>query len=70
MVGRRKDRWRELCEQAAVEQDTAKLIKLAEEIIRLLEEKEERRKARKSFSGMRVESSESLLASEGDGAES
>ena len=33
-----KARWMELCEQAAVEQDPAKLLKLVTEINRLLEE--------------------------------
>jgi len=42
MMNEHKERWMELCEQAAVEQDSGKLIDLAEEIIRLLEEKEER----------------------------
>ena len=70
MDGMHKERWMELCEQAAVEQDTAKLIELAEEIIRLLEEKEERRKGRKSFSGMSVEGNEPRLPSERASAES
>jgi hypothetical protein len=42
MRGETKERWMELCEQAAVEQDTTKLLRLAEEINRLLEEKEKR----------------------------
>ena len=70
MVGKHKERWMELCEQAAVEQDTAKLIELAEEIIRLLEEKEEPRKTRNSFSGMSVEGGKPPLPSERDTAES
>ena len=37
-----KTHWMELCEQAAVEQDPAKLLKLVTEINRLLEEKEKR----------------------------
>jgi hypothetical protein len=37
-----KARWMELCEQAAVEQDPEKLMKLVTEINRLLEEKERR----------------------------
>jgi hypothetical protein len=49
MIGENKERWMELCERAAVEQDTSRLIKLAEEIIRLLEEKEDPLK-RKSIS--------------------
>lgn len=39
-----KERWRELCEQAENEQDVHKLIELAEEINRLLKEKEDRLK--------------------------
>jgi len=35
----RKERWLELCEQAATEQDPAKLYALVQEINRLLEEK-------------------------------
>lgn len=37
-----KERWKELCEQAAVEQDSIKLIKLVREINRLMKEKEDR----------------------------
>jgi hypothetical protein len=37
-----KEHWRELCEQAAVEQDHAKLIALVKEINALLDEKEKR----------------------------
>ena len=37
-----KERWVELCEQAAVEQDSKKLQKLVQEIDRLLREKQER----------------------------
>jgi hypothetical protein len=40
--GKAKERWLELCEQAAVEQDRDKLLQLMREISRLLEEKEER----------------------------
>jgi hypothetical protein len=42
MQGRTRERWQELCEQAAVEQDSAKLIELTKEINLLLEEKEQR----------------------------
>jgi hypothetical protein len=42
MVGRDKERWLELCEQAALEQDAKKLISLITEINRLLEEKRRR----------------------------
>ena len=37
-----KERWIQLCEQAASEQDSQKLIKLIDEIFRLLEEKRSR----------------------------
>jgi hypothetical protein len=36
------ERWRELCQQAAVEQDAQKLIQLIREINELLEMKERR----------------------------
>jgi hypothetical protein len=42
MEARSKERWQELCEQAANEQDREKLVKLIVEINRLLQEKEER----------------------------
>jgi hypothetical protein len=42
MQGKTKERWLELCEQAAVEQDHKKLLALVVEINRLLEEKEHR----------------------------
>ena len=44
MKGQTGERWRQLCEQAAVEQDPEKLLQLTQEINRLLEEKEERLK--------------------------
>lgn len=46
MQGEKRERWRELCEQAETEQDPKKLVELAEEINRLLEEKEQRLKRR------------------------
>lgn len=42
MQGERGERWRKLCEQAAVEQDPDKLLQLTKEIVQLLEEKEQR----------------------------
>jgi hypothetical protein len=42
MQGEKKERWMELCAQAAVEQDPAKLMELVREINNLLEEKERR----------------------------
>ena len=40
MQGTNKERWKELCEQAAREQDAEKLIELTNEIIRLLDAKQ------------------------------
>lgn len=37
-----EERWKKLCEQAVVEQDPRKLLEIAAEINRLLEEKEQR----------------------------
>lgn len=45
MKGELKEHWLKLCEQAATEQDSEKLIELIEEINRLLQEKEERLKS-------------------------
>ena len=42
MKGDTKERWMELCAQAAVEQDPQKLMELVEEINNLVEEKERR----------------------------
>ena len=42
MIGRNKEHWRELCEQASIEQDPEKLLNLVREINRLLEEKQAR----------------------------
>ena len=39
MKGANRERWRELCEQASVEQDPKKLLELVTEINRLLDEK-------------------------------
>ena len=44
MQGKNKERWEELCEHAAIEQDPEKLLALTTEINRLLLEKEERLK--------------------------
>jgi hypothetical protein len=53
MQGKTKERWIELCEQAAVEQDREKLLELVAEINRLLTEKDERLKqsAKKKAAG-------------------
>ena len=45
MEGQTKERWYQLCELAAKEQDANKLIVLVTEINHLLEEKEQRLKA-------------------------
>jgi hypothetical protein len=42
MQGETRERWQKLCEQAAVEQDPEKLMKLVAEIDRLLSEKQQR----------------------------
>ena len=44
MRGNTKELWEQFCEQAAVEQDPDKLVQLAKEINRMLEEKENRLK--------------------------
>ena len=45
--GENQQRWQELCEQASVEQDPEKLLKLIQEITKLLSEKRERLTAAK-----------------------
>jgi hypothetical protein len=47
MIGQNKERWRELCEQVAVEQDPQKLVEQVTEIYRLLEEKRRRLQRRR-----------------------
>ena len=42
MKGEAKERWMQLCEQAANEQDPGKLMQLIQEITRLLSEKQRR----------------------------
>jgi hypothetical protein len=44
MKGERGERWRDLCSQAAEEQDPDRLMELVREINQLLEEKEQRLK--------------------------
>ena len=51
MEGETRERWYQLAQLAAVEQDPAKLVALAQEITRLLEEKEDRLKQRRSGAG-------------------
>lgn len=45
MQGKLKEEWTRLCEQAAVEQDSEKLMALVTEINRMLDEKEQRLKS-------------------------
>jgi hypothetical protein len=42
MQGKKRERWEDLCAQAADEQDPEKLLELVKEINQLLEEKEQR----------------------------
>jgi hypothetical protein len=42
MTGEKRERWMELCEQAANEQDRDRLLALTKEIDQLLREKESR----------------------------
>lgn len=44
MQGKAKEEWIRLCEQAAVEKDSEKLMKLVAQITRMLDEKEQRLK--------------------------
>jgi hypothetical protein len=48
MQGKAKERWIERCEQASVEHDAIKLLKLIQEIDKLLREKQERMDTAKS----------------------
>jgi len=48
MLGKDKERWMELCEQAAVEQDPERLLSLVNEIVALLDAKQERLDPRKN----------------------
>jgi hypothetical protein len=51
MEGETKERWFQLAQLAAVEQDPEKLIALVQEINRLLDEKEARLNQRRSGAG-------------------
>jgi hypothetical protein len=42
VIGENKERWKQLCEQAANEQDPAKLVELVKQINDLLENKKRR----------------------------
>jgi hypothetical protein len=43
--GEIKERWRELCERAAVEQDPDRFLATIQELLRVLEDREERRRS-------------------------
>ena len=47
MKNQTREPWMDLCEQAAVEKDSERLLRLAQEIVRLLDEKEERLKSQR-----------------------
>jgi hypothetical protein len=51
MQGRIREEWMHLCEQAAVEQDSEKLMTLVKEINRMLDEKEARLERRAQQAG-------------------
>jgi len=51
MKGETGERWKELCAEAAIEQDPQRLLELVTEINRLLQEKETRLKGRKPEQG-------------------
>ena len=44
MRGETKERWRDLCEQVVVEQDPDRFLATIQELLRVLEENEERRR--------------------------
>jgi len=44
--GETKERWRELCEEAVVEQDPDKFLATIQELLQVLEEKDERQRNR------------------------
>ena len=48
MQGKVKEEWLQLCEQAAIEQDSERLMALIMEINRMLDEKEQRLKSGKT----------------------
>jgi len=45
MKGNFREQWEHLCEQAAIEQDSEKLLALVREINRMLDDKEQRLQA-------------------------
>ena len=46
MRGETKERWRELCERAVVEQDPHRFIATVQELLQVLEEEDERQRNR------------------------
>ena len=56
--GETKERWRELCERAVVEEDPGRFVATIQELLQELEEKEERRR---NTPGLRVSPSESSI---------
>jgi ribosomal protein S18 len=56
-MDKREQRWRELCAQAAVEQDPEKLMQLVTEITRLLGKQQEGAEAKKQESLAKPEDS-------------
>jgi hypothetical protein len=58
MKGKTKEHWTELCEQAAREQDSDKLLQLVHEINRMLDEKEQRLQREHAISPATLSASE------------
>jgi hypothetical protein len=48
MRGETKERWQNLCEQAAIEQDPERLMDLIDELCAMLEDKEKRLRQREA----------------------
>lgn len=67
MDGKNKERWLQLCELAAAEQDPDKLFGLVQEINRLLEEKEERLKTPSIGSQLSEKQEDRLNSQRADG---
>jgi hypothetical protein len=60
MSEQKKERWRELCEQAAVEQDPEKLHELVKEIVRVLEAEVQGFQQRRSSSDSTTQTADQL----------
>jgi hypothetical protein len=56
--GETKERWKELCERAVVEQDPDRFVATIQDLLQELEEKEERRR---KTSGLQVSQSENPI---------